>query len=164
MQVVEDEQQVARDVVLEDVGDERRGRLRPGQDVGLARRFDGALDRRGEVRRELGQGQPQRGDDPGGERPELAIAAVERVPRRRHLVREMGDQRRFAEPRTGDDDGEPPPDARCQSPLELGAVQRAGRVGRWQQLGPSSGGAETWRARLRTRVDRGRRGHGPPGA
>ena len=164
VEVVEDEQQVARDVVLEDVGDERRGGLCPGQDLRLAGRLDGALDRGGRSAGSSGRGSRRAATIPAANVPSWrslpsSVYQADGMP-----GRDMGDERRLAEPGAGDDDGEPAGHAARQATLELGAGQGAGRIGRRQQLGCSSGCTETGGARHRTRVDGGRRGHGPPGA
>ncbi len=133
--IVEDEEHWSVEDLLDRVRQEGGRRVRPAEDAGVVGGLDRALDGSREIRWQIGQGDPQGRDDPGGQGAEVAIARVERVPGRAPAGGHAGGERRLAEPGAAHDDGQPAIRATRQALLEDGPAQRADRVGRRQQLG-----------------------------
>ena len=133
--IVEHEEERLVQDALDRVGQERGCGVRPPEDAGVVGRLDGAFDRSGEIRRQVGQGDPERGDDAGRQRAEVAIARVERVPRRPPAAGDPGREGRLAESRPADDDRQAAVRSAGQALLENGPAQGSGRVCRREELG-----------------------------
>jgi glutamate-1-semialdehyde aminotransferase len=143
MEIVQDEQERSVEDAFDRIRQESGRRVRPTEDVGVVGRLDRALDRPGEVRREIRQCDAESGDDPGGERPEMTVAGIERVPGGSAARSDPCRERRLAEPGATHDDGQPALGRAGEPLLEHRSSERSDRIRRRQQLGGPSDRSET---------------------
>ena len=133
--VVEDQQEVVLEDVLHRVGDQRGGGLAAVLRLGLVTRVDRRGDRGREVLGQRRQLAVQGRDDARGERAQVRVGPIDRVPGGRPAARRPGGEGALAEARARDDDRQPPLGALPEGRLERRAIERAVGVARWDQLG-----------------------------
>ena len=134
VQVVEDQHEVTLERRLQGIGDRRRGGRCLGHDRRVVGRLDRALDLLREVGRDRRQLHPQGGGNARGQRADRPVRCVERVPGRRPNGRDAGGKRRLPEAGAADDDRQPPLRALEEALVEERPGQRAGGIGRGQEL------------------------------
>ena len=139
--VVDDEDEISAERRLKRLADERRDAPRPGRLVRLGSRAACTRDGAGDLRRHRRNPQPQRVDDAPCERRERGILGRGAVPRAVDSRRPVGEQRRLAEARVGDDDRQPPLERLVEA--------------HEQPFAPEEGGRGDWGHELRRRGRRG---------
>ena len=135
LDVVDDEHEVAPERGLERLAERRSEPARARGLVLLRARAGGGRDRPGRVHRQRRDAQPQRVGEPPCEACERRVVGGGRVPGAVDLARPVGEQRRLAEPGSGDDGRQP-------------TLERAARSARSRSRRSSGAGATGGRSRV----------------